>query len=44
LGLPLRWLPCLPWLCLAWLQVRRMWRMWLLRALGTMPLVLSSTT
>ena len=41
----MRWLPSLPWLRLAWLQVR-----WLrglrrlLRTLGTVPLVLSPTT
>ena len=41
----MRWLPCLPWLRLAWLQV---WRLRgvrrLLRALGTVPHLLSSAT
>ena len=38
----MRWLS---WLRLAWLQMRRLRRLWrLLPALGTMPLVLSSAT
>jgi len=39
----LPWMPCLPWVRRAWLRgLRRVRR--LLRTLGTVPLVLSSTT
>ena len=42
-GLPLRRLSCLPWLWVAWLPMRRLRMRRLLRIMGSVPLVLSST-
>ena len=43
MGLPVRRLSCLPWVWVAWLPMRRLRMRRLLRIMGTMPLVLSST-
>ncbi len=43
MGLPLRRLSRLPWLWVAWLPMRRLRMRRLLRIMGSVPLVLSST-